>query len=208
LECDNSDIGPDSAINVNVLNASDHETVGAVALDRNGRLVAGSSTGGLLDKTPGRIGDSPIVGAGIYADSRVALVSSGIGEQFIRHSIVHTIAKRVEFLTEPLGVAVARTFDDAYRFDGVNNVEIESTCLAGQPDKDGCRGGALPARKELWRVQRKYNRALGIGGVIGIDKQGNVVDYFRFQAFARGYRTSIDPAPVVRVDGAQPKANR
>jgi L-asparaginase / beta-aspartyl-peptidase len=202
-ECDPTDIfDPSKHINISVLNAVNHETVGAVALDRNGRLVAGTSTGGLPGKNPGRIGDSPIVGAGIYADTNVALASSGLGEQFIRHSITHTIAKRVDFLGEPLSVAAARTFDEAYRFDGLNNVDIDATCLARQPDGEGCHGGALLACKELCSIQRKYGRALGIGGVIGIDIEGNVLDYFRFQAFARAHRTSVDPNPVVRIDGS------
>jgi beta-aspartyl-peptidase (threonine type) len=57
-----------------------HETVGAVALDSRGRLASATSTGGLSLKLPGRIGDSPIVGAGTYADKNIAVSSTGVGE--------------------------------------------------------------------------------------------------------------------------------
>ena len=68
-------------------------------------------------------------------------------------------------------------------------------------DPYGCPGGASPACRELCKIRDKYDGALGIGGVIGIDKHANVLDYFRFLAFARGYRTWKDPAAVVSVDG-------
>jgi beta-aspartyl-peptidase (threonine type) len=72
-------------------------TVGAVALDRRGDLAAGTSTGGLTNKMRGRIGDSPIVGAGTYAQNGVCAVSgTGRGEEFIRHGVARTIALLVE----------------------------------------------------------------------------------------------------------------
>jgi len=61
-----------------------HGTVGAVALDRKGRLAAATSTGGRWLKFPGRIGDTPIIGVGTYADGNVAISASGAGEQIIR----------------------------------------------------------------------------------------------------------------------------
>ena len=68
-------------------------TVGAVALDRNGHLAAGTSTGGLTGKQFGRIGDSPIIGAGTYADDRTCGVScTGHGEYFIRLAVAHRIS--------------------------------------------------------------------------------------------------------------------
>ncbi len=71
-------------------------TVGAVALDRCGDLAAATSTGGFGSKPPGRVGDSPIIGAGTYADNRSAAVSaSGHGEAFIRHAVAHEIAARL-----------------------------------------------------------------------------------------------------------------
>jgi beta-aspartyl-peptidase (threonine type) len=61
-----------------------HGTVGAVALDREGHLAAATSTGGLLNKHPGRVGDSPLVGCGFYADGQAAISCTGYGEDFTR----------------------------------------------------------------------------------------------------------------------------
>lgn len=72
-------------------------TVGAVALDRSGRLVAGTSTGGMTNKSYGRIGDSPIIGAGTWADERCAVSATGHGEFFIRHAVAHDICARVAY---------------------------------------------------------------------------------------------------------------
>jgi beta-aspartyl-peptidase (threonine type) len=66
-------------------------TVGAVALDRCGNLAAGTSTGGFGSKIPGRVGDSPIIGAGTYANDQVAVSSTGHGEFFIRWAVAHDI---------------------------------------------------------------------------------------------------------------------
>lgn len=76
-------------------------TVGAVALDRNGHLAAGTSTGGMTNKKYGRIGDSPIVGAATYADNNTCAVSAtGHGEYFIRNVVAHDIAARMAYLDE------------------------------------------------------------------------------------------------------------
>ena len=73
-------------------------TVGAVALDRSGNLAAGTSTGGMTNKRPGRIGDSPIIGAGTYADNEACGVScTGHGEYFIRYAVAHDIAMLVKY---------------------------------------------------------------------------------------------------------------
>jgi len=70
-----------------------HGTVGAVALDQNGNLAAGTSTGGTSNKRFGRIGDSPIIGAGTYAENEsVAVSCTGTGEYFIRWTVAHDIA--------------------------------------------------------------------------------------------------------------------
>lgn len=78
-------------------------TVGVVVLDRDGHLAAGTSTGGLTLKRWGRVGDSPVVGAGTYADDRAAAVScTGTGEEFIRHAVAHGVVARVLWLDEPI----------------------------------------------------------------------------------------------------------
>lgn len=75
-----------------------HGTVGCVALDKNGNLAAGTSTGGLMMKKFGRVGDSPIVGAGTYADNRTCAVSAtGEGEYFIRIGIAKDISSLIEY---------------------------------------------------------------------------------------------------------------
>lgn len=73
-------------------------TVGAVALDQHGHLAAATSTGGMTNKRPGRIGDSPIIGAGTYADDRGAAVSAtGHGEMFIRAAAAHDVSARMRY---------------------------------------------------------------------------------------------------------------
>ena len=73
-------------------------TVGAVARDVNGNLAAATSTGGLTAKKFGRVGDTPIVGAGTYADNRTVAVSgTGTGEEYIRHSVASTISKLMAY---------------------------------------------------------------------------------------------------------------
>lgn len=83
-------------------------TVGAVAMDQHGDLAAATSTGGMTGKMPGRVGDTPIIGAGTYADNRSAAVScTGTGEQFIRHAVAFAIASGVE-AGLPLGESARR----------------------------------------------------------------------------------------------------
>jgi beta-aspartyl-peptidase (threonine type) len=91
------------------LTASPHYgTVGCVALDTHGNLAAGTSTGGLTNKKYGRVGDSPIVGAGTYADNATCAVScTGIGEQFVRHAVAYDISARLAYLKQPLAEAVS-----------------------------------------------------------------------------------------------------
>src|SRR5215470_2837263 len=81
-------------------------TVGAVARDRDGHLAAATSTGGLTNKMPGRIADTPIVGAGVYAnDASCAVSSTGTGEHFIRACIAHDVHARVGYLGHELARA-------------------------------------------------------------------------------------------------------
>jgi beta-aspartyl-peptidase (threonine type) len=77
--------------------AEKHGTVGAVALDRSGRLAAGTSTGGMTNKKWGRIGDSPVIGAGTYANGNCAVSGTGWGEFYIRNAVAHDICARVEY---------------------------------------------------------------------------------------------------------------
>jgi beta-aspartyl-peptidase (threonine type) len=77
--------------------ADRHGTVGAVALDQNGNLAAATSTGGTTNKFPGRVGDSPIIGAGTYANNVSCAVScTGDGEYFIRAAVAHEVSALIE----------------------------------------------------------------------------------------------------------------
>ncbi len=84
---------------------SQHGTVGAVALDSAGHLAAGTSTGGLTNKRFGRVGDSPIIGAGTYANAKCAVSATGAGEFYIRSVAAHDICARVEYGNKPLAQA-------------------------------------------------------------------------------------------------------
>ena len=87
---------------------SSHGTVGAVALDEAGNLAAATSTGGYTGKLPGRIGDSPIIGAGTYADNRACAVSgTGFGEAFIRAAVGHDVCARMLYAHVSLATAAA-----------------------------------------------------------------------------------------------------
>ena len=84
-------------------------TVGVVALDRQGNVAAGTSTGGLQGKMPGRVGDSPIIGAGTYASNQSCAVSgTGVGEYFIRY----TVAREICALVQYKGLALQRAVDE------------------------------------------------------------------------------------------------
>ncbi len=115
-------------------------TVGAVALDRKGNLAAGTSTGGLTNKLRGRVGDSPLLGAGTYADNRACGVScTGTGEVFIRHAVAHDVVARMLYKKE-YGVkkAVRETIEEL-------------------PDEDDGVGGLIA-------LDRKGRHAFGMSG--------------------------------------------
>lgn len=81
-------------------------TVGAVALDAYGNLAAATSTGGITNKRPGRVGDAPVIGAGTYADNRTAAIScTGAGEMFIRVAAAHDICARMAYGGQTLEAA-------------------------------------------------------------------------------------------------------
>ncbi|HBB24893.1 MAG TPA: isoaspartyl peptidase/L-asparaginase [Bacteroidetes bacterium] len=84
-------------------------TVGAVVMDTHGDIVAATSTGGTLRKRAGRIGDTPVIGAGTYADNAVGAVScTGVGEYFLRTSAASRIIARMQYLNEePLAASAA-----------------------------------------------------------------------------------------------------
>ncbi len=121
-------------------------TVGCAALDRHGNLAAGTSTGGMTNKRYNRIGDSPIIGAGTYADNATCAVSStGHGEYFMRYVVAYDIHARMAYGKE--------SFQDA-----ANTVIMKTLKEKG-----------------------------GTGGIIGVDKYGNVAMPFNTPGMYRGY---------------------
>ncbi len=95
------------------LEASRHGTVGAAALDAKGRLAAATSTGGMVNQNEGRVGDTPIVGAGTYARNGVAAIScTGEGEAFIKGVVAYDIAARMRYLNQPLPAAITATVEE------------------------------------------------------------------------------------------------
>ncbi|MDP3736158.1 MAG: isoaspartyl peptidase/L-asparaginase [Hyphomonadaceae bacterium] len=102
-------------------------TVGAVAMDKAGNLAAATSTGGMNAKPPGRIGDSPIIGAGTYADNASCAVSStGDGEYFIRASVARMICARVDMKNMSAEQAAQASLDEVKALGGTGGVIVLS----------------------------------------------------------------------------------
>lgn len=122
-----------------------HGTVGCVVLDSYGNLAAGTSTGGMTNKKYGRIGDSPVIGAGTYANNKTCAVScTGHGEYFIRLAVARDISAQMEYL----------------------NQNVKTSC-----------------QNEI----NKLTSLNGTGGVIAVDKKGNVAMEFNTAGMYRGY---------------------
>ena len=115
-------------------------TVGAVAVDVDGHVAVATSTGGLTAKRWGRVGDSPLIGAGTYADDRSAAVSAtGSGEYFIRAVAAHQLAERVRIGGQPLQSALNDTLADIRSLGGTGGL------IAVAPDGDAAWGFTTPA---------------------------------------------------------------
>jgi beta-aspartyl-peptidase (threonine type) len=97
--------------------------VGAVARDRRGNLAAATSTGGMTGKVPGRVGDTPIIGAGTYADNMTCAVSAtGHGEFFIRHAAAFAIAARLRHAGQSVDGAARAVIDELMAAGGSGGV--------------------------------------------------------------------------------------
>lgn len=131
-------------------------TVGCVALDKAGNLAAGTSTGGMTNKRFGRIGDSPIIGAGNYANNSSCAVSgTGHGEYFIRYTVGHDISALMEY----------------------RGLTVEE------------------AAREV--IQRKLETAGGKGGVICVDKHGNIAMEYNTTGMLRAWGNSEGEKGIV-----------
>jgi L-asparaginase/beta-aspartyl-peptidase (threonine type) len=93
-------------------------TIGAVALDARGRLAAATSTGGLRGKLPGRVGDTPVIGAGCWADERAAVSCTGLGEYFMRVNAAADVSARIAYARQSLAQAAAGVIEDVQRLGG------------------------------------------------------------------------------------------
>ncbi|MEE4214480.1 MAG: isoaspartyl peptidase/L-asparaginase, partial [Bacteroidales bacterium] len=126
-----------------------HGTVGCCALDRNGNLAAGTSTGGMTNKKYNRIGDAPVIGAGTYANnSSCAVSATGHGEYFIRWTVAHDISALMEY-----------------------------------------SGLSLDEASELV-INEKLLKAGGTGGIIAVDKYGNIAMPFNTEGMFRAFADS------------------
>jgi beta-aspartyl-peptidase (threonine type) len=115
-------------------------TIGAVALDQSGSVAAATSTGGITAKRWGRVGDSPLIGAGTYADNRSAAVSAtGSGEYFIRAVAAHQLAERMRLGSEPLQQALDNVLADIRELGGRGGL------IAVAPNGDAAWGFTTPA---------------------------------------------------------------
>lgn len=130
-------------------------TVGAVALDRHGDLAAATSTGGMTNKLWGRVGDSPIIGAGTYASNRSCAISAtGHGEHFIRATVARDIAALMEYAGLDLARAATR------------------------------------------KIVEELGQSGGRGGIIGVDREGNLNLTFNSTGMYRGWLRSGEPPQV------------
>lgn len=93
-------------------------TVGAVALDAQGHIAAATSTGGMTNKRWGRVGDSPVIGAGTWADGRCGVSGTGWGEFFIRNAVAHDICARVAYRGDSLADAAGTVIHEVVPADG------------------------------------------------------------------------------------------
>jgi beta-aspartyl-peptidase (threonine type) len=100
-----------------------HGTVGAVALDEDGNLAAATSTGGTTNKSPGRIGDSPVIGAGTYANNATCAVSAtGDGEYFIRATVGHDVSALMEYRGMSVQDAAQTVLDKVAKLGGTGGL--------------------------------------------------------------------------------------
>jgi beta-aspartyl-peptidase (threonine type) len=100
-----------------------HGTVGAVALDKDGNLAAATSTGGTTNKLPGRIGDTPVIGAGTYANNQTCAVScTGDGEYFIRAVAAHEVSALMKYRGMTLQDAAQTALDSVKQLGGTGGL--------------------------------------------------------------------------------------
>jgi beta-aspartyl-peptidase (threonine type) len=127
-------------------------TVGAVALDKDGNIAAATSTGGMTNKMPGRVGDTPIIGSGTWAQNDVCGVSStGHGEFFIKYQVAKEVCTRMEYLNETLDKASSDIIQDLSKIDARGGViAIDKNANISMPfNTDGMIRGSFTNKSQL-----------------------------------------------------------
>ena len=126
-------------------------TVGAVAIDKYGNIAAATSTGGMTNKMPGRVGDSPIIGSGTWAQNNVCGVSStGHGEFFIKYQVAKEVCTRIEYLNKSIVEASQEIIDELEQIEAYGGIiAIDYDANIAMPfNTDGMiRGGVTNKRK-------------------------------------------------------------
>ena len=102
-------------------------TVGCVVVDQKGNPASATSTGGMTAKRKGRIGDTPLIGAGTWADARIAVSGTGTGEEFIRWGVAHDVAARVEYQHASLVDAATAVVDQRLRPDDGGVISVDAS---------------------------------------------------------------------------------
>lgn len=135
-------------------------TVGAVALDKEGNITAGTSTGGMTNKRYGRIGDSPIIGAGTYANNQTCGISAtGHGEFFIRNVVAYDVSALMQYKN----LSITKAADEV--------------------------------------IMNKLKKIGGEGGIVGLDKSGNIMMSFNTPGMYRGYvKANEEPLTFIYKD--------
>lgn len=140
----------------NKYNKAEVGTVGAVAIDANGNIAVATSTGGITGKLPGRVGDTPLVGAGTYADNRVGGVSTtGHGETIMKYCLAHDILKRIDFLGENAQVATENACKEMTE-------KLTGTAGAITIDSHGQVGVSFTSQRMAWAYTKGSTVAYGI----------------------------------------------
>jgi L-asparaginase / beta-aspartyl-peptidase len=124
---------------------ANHGTVGAVALDIHGELAAGTSTGGTFNKLAGRVGDTPIIGSGTWADEIVAVSGTGLGEAFMRTAAAYDVSARMRYANTPLDQATRQVLDEVAKCDGDGGlIAIDAQGNISMPyNSDGMKRAAV-----------------------------------------------------------------
>jgi L-asparaginase/beta-aspartyl-peptidase (threonine type) len=127
--------------------ATGHDTIGAVARDMQGRLAVATSTGGLSGKRAGRVGDSPIIGAGTWADGNAAVSCTGQGEYFIRAAAASRVSALIEYGKLPLAEAASQVIAQVGTLGGSGGliaVDVAGNIAMPFNSKGMVRGWAIP----------------------------------------------------------------